>query len=90
MSEYLKPNVIRDRVNRGIAIYVNDELEIKCSKCGDFFPHTREYFYGAGKRGLESSCRACCIEHRERRESTKVNKSFNSIFLTNKHHQGQT
>ena len=80
MSEYLKPNVIRDRVNRGIAIYVDDVLEVKCSKCDEFFPHTREYFYGAGKRGLESSCRACCIEHRENRELTKGNKKFNHLF----------
>jgi hypothetical protein len=80
MSEYLKPNVIINRVNRGIAIYVNGELEVKCSKCSEFFPHTTQFFYGAGKRGLESSCRACCIEHRENREESKGNKKFNHLF----------
>jgi len=71
MSEYLSPNVIKNRINRGKAKIVDDELEVECSKCHEFFPHTREFYYGAGHHGLSPSCRACDIEHRENRKSNK-------------------
>ncbi len=68
MSEYLTPKKIKSRIKLGKAMLVDGELEVKCSKCDEFFPHTTEFFYGAGHHGLSSSCRACDIDHRNERE----------------------
>lgn len=39
------------------------DLERRCSKCGEWWPASREFFYSCGRKGLHSWCKACVQEN---------------------------
>ena len=61
--ERLKALRLKNQVYR-----VSDEgdLEKRCSKCKDYWPADREFFFSAGKAGdgLTDWCKACYVEWR--------------------------
>ncbi len=54
-------------------------LERRCSKCGDWWPADREFFYSSGpaeKGKLHSQCKACYdADRRERREKKALQQT---------------
>lgn len=58
------------KIARGLAsgrfAIIEDELHKKCSRCGDYWPADREFFYPSPqcRCGLHTYCRACFLEIR--------------------------
>ena len=58
--------------------YVEDyeQIEKRCSKCGDWWPADSEFFHRNGK-SLSSWCKACCSERKaERYQENKLARSL--------------
>lgn len=48
-------------------------IERQCSQCKEWWPTTREFFYGSKRHGLHSWCKACILEAKaERRKRKKL------------------
>lgn len=59
--------------------YVEDyeQIEKRCSKCGDWWPADLEFFHRSNGNGLNSWCKACCSERKaERYQENKLARSL--------------
>ncbi|GAI63947.1 unnamed protein product [marine sediment metagenome] len=45
--------------------------EKQCSKCKEWWPATREFFYGSKRDGLHPWCKACILEAKAERGKRK-------------------
>ena len=70
-SEFKTANAIKNGLMRGSMQIVDDELEVKCSKCEEFLPCDLEFFHYQVKaiKKLSSWCKFCYMENRNSRRS---------------------
>ena len=56
--QYLTDRAIASGIKRKSMQIIDDCLEVKCACCGEFWPHTLE-FYHKDRSRLKSKCKAC-------------------------------
>jgi len=65
-------------------VYDDNDKKV-CSKCGNEYPETPDYFAKSlsGKKGLEAFCKKCKGKHRQNYSKEMRNKNKNKIFDEN-------
>lgn len=58
-----------------VAIVTELGRELKCNRCGDFWPADEEFWYREGARGFHSWCKACYREWRKTNDRKKAAKA---------------
>ena len=74
-SKYLSDNAIRAGLLRGKFQVIEECLESKCCVCGEYWPHTSEFYFRDKRRGvtiLKGRCKACFIKHRHHSQIPKT------------------
>lgn len=68
-SIFKSERAIRNGLNRGAMQIVDDELEVKCSCCGEFLPCDLEFYHYLEKKlnKLNSRCKACYVDEKSKR-----------------------
>ncbi|MFU9046288.1 hypothetical protein ACNAUY_07835 [Acinetobacter tibetensis] len=79
-----------DKINpdaRPLYIFTDIGREKHCPKCDEYFPATKEFFYGKNKNGvgLESCCKACYMERKRGYKSAErcwgLGRKVNGVLM---------
>lgn len=71
---YLTDRAMNSGIKRGSMKLVDGFLEVRCPLCGEFLPHTSEFFYKDSKvdNSLKSRCIPCFVETRHHSQIPKT------------------
>lgn len=74
-SPLIRPRILRRGLRARRFRYDSDgQLEKRCTKCGDFWPHDTEFFY-VHEWALSSWCRACRDAYIRRTKHARLRNS---------------
>lgn len=61
-SPLIASDLVRQRLRRRSMAHTSNGLEMRCGRCGDFWPFDTQFFYATGHAdgGLHRWCRSCC------------------------------